>query len=131
MKNVSELKKELDEIDSLPEKIKYAAQAYAEASAYTIHFKDSGRDELLSIEGTVVAQAWTKAEKMYSEKTLERKARTSKTFGKASKKYKEMLQMKEFLKIYIQGIQMEHEAWEVSQRRVTAEIKKGIYDTGR
>jgi hypothetical protein len=112
------------------EKWKMASLHYAKANAYCQYFKDTLKEEIFATARNEVAEQFGRAAKKCTESQLERLGRVNMKYKEASQLYKECLETREYLRLYIRGLEMEHEAEIAQAYRVNSEIKAGIYSTG-
>lgn len=113
-----------------PEAIKHAAVMLAPADAFCELFRHSLRDQILATRSNELAEQTVRLGHKVVEKSLERRARASEEYKQAQQLYQEALELKIYLKTYLAGVKMSHEATIAQQRRDTAEIKAGIYHKG-
>jgi len=118
----------LEKAPSDAEAMKHAARELGPAEAYSEYYRHALRDQILAEQGAEAVK--TMAGEKIVEKRLERIARASTEYNKAAILYQQAMEVKTFLRVYIAGLKMKHEAKLTEERRTTAEIRANIYQTG-
>lgn len=118
------------EEESIPEAIKEATMLLAPAEAYVNWYKDSGKYQVLAEEEAIIEKEMIGIGMKIIESKLERKARCKESYKEAQEAYYNALELRIYLRNYIEALKMQHESRLTDERKVTAEIKAGIYDTG-
>jgi len=121
---IEPIKEILDSINTNGEKFKTAAGYSSYVNAYVHWYKDSGNKLILAEQAALIPN-------VSAENKLERLAKDTDEYRDASNKYKQALQIKEFLTSYLSGVKIDHEAGLANTYKATAELKQNIYSTGQ
>lgn len=117
----------LNALSSGAEKMKLAAKMLAPAEAFCDYYKTALKTQISSEQQNKAAI--NTGEKIV-ESRLKRIACATTEYSEAARTFRRACELKVFLRVHIGGLKMAHDSELARERRVTAEIKAGIYKTG-